>query len=131
MLTVRIISSPEEKEILHSVDESSFRLFDVDKIAWRSYVIVEEAGNVVGITAFTEQSIRYDAPTMGIGFIEVHEDHKGRGIGKLMASALVRHAKETGRAISNSSYEPEGKLYLRHVLHRETQAQQVQFFDVE
>jgi GNAT superfamily N-acetyltransferase len=56
--------------------------------------------------------------TLGVSFISTHDDYQNQGIAKKLVQALFEYARSLRKPISNSSYVPRGRAYLRHVMQR-------------
>ena len=72
---------------------------------------------IVGITSITNKSFRVE-DAVGVGFISTHKQFRNMGVATAMVKALFTHAELHGKAIANTPYEPEGKMYLEHVMQR-------------
>jgi GNAT superfamily N-acetyltransferase len=116
MFDTCILRDAADKALLRHQDlDDAFQFFDRERIPHRTYVAVLEEGRVVGLAALLESSGRHPG-ALGVGFIETHAHHRQRGIGKLLVEGLFQFARQEGKAIANTEYEPDGERYLKHLM---------------
>lgn len=99
------------------VDRGSIRFFNHGMIGCRTFIAVYHDQKIVGLASLTESSNWHDN-AIGVGYISTHKGYRKKGVAKLLVETLFNYAATTHRDISNTSYEPDGKLYLRHVMQR-------------
>lgn len=120
MFKTLVLRTRAEKAILREELEEEFFYFDRRVLNMRTYVVVLEKDEIVGMVALTENSMWADN-AFGVGFIETHAEHRQRGISKLLVDGLFRLARKDGKAISNTPYTPNGFEWLRPVMHEAAQ----------
>lgn len=105
-----------DKSIFRDVEDLEYLYYDM--LSHREVLAVfNEEGKPVGILIYVEKSF-YTPTAFGVGFVSVHKDFKGRGIGKMLVEKLFQLAKKQGKKIRPGYYEPEGSLYIKHVFDR-------------
>lgn len=117
-LTVRLLSTREEKSVLLTPGLTQrIRFLDHDLMAHRSFLVAFDKDEVVGVISLVMDSHRIPG-ALGVGFVSTHDDHRNRGVSKVLVKALFELAVHRNQAIANTSYEPEGELWLKHVMRR-------------
>jgi len=115
MFETRIMLAATDKVPLWDEDlNDAFVFFDRYLVQQRNYVAVLEEGRVVGLVGFTDTS---RCPgSLSLRFLETHENHRRRGIAKLLVDGLFQFARRQGVAIANTEYEPDGLLWLKPLM---------------
>lgn len=83
----------------------------------RTLLVAQLDQCIVGITSFHKNSFHIDN-AVGVGYVSTHVDYRNIGVATAMVKALFLQAQLQGKAIANTPYEPEGEIYLRHVMER-------------
>lgn len=132
MITTKTLVTREEKSQLKGRDQiPGFSLFYSDIVDHRVYVVAYLESRIVGIAQLIENSSRVPN-AVGIGFIETHTDFRNRGVAKALVDEIFSMAKRQGKNIANTTYEPEGELWLRGVMERVAgQTPEVNFYEAD
>jgi len=118
MFEIRVLRSREEKVLLRKPEmEDEFFFYDQQVLDMRTYVVVIEKDEVVGMVAVVDQSM-WVPNALGVGFVETKAEHRQRGISKLLIEGLFELARKDGKAISNTPYSPHGLQWLKPVMHK-------------
>lgn len=116
MFQTRVLRTRAEKAVLRNVEmEDDFFFFDMSVLDMRTYVVVMEKDEVVGMVAVVDESM-WVKNALGVGFVETKAEHRQRGISKLLVDGLFSLARNDGKAISNTPYSPNGFDWLRPVM---------------
>jgi GNAT superfamily N-acetyltransferase len=127
---IRILRTPSDKALLRKEQlADGFNFFDPKMVEHRTYVVVLEAGQPVGLAALVESSMRIPG-ALGVGYVETHRAHRQRGIAKLLVEGLFGYALESGKDIANTEYEPDGLKWLKPLMQSAAQrSHQVRLFE--
>lgn len=108
----------EKPEMAH------FQFFNPE--APRNYLVAKSNGKVVGLVCYVESS--FVAPhCYGIAYVETVL--KNQGIATQLCEKFFNKAKKLNKGIRATSYEPEGRLYLKKVLQRLSQEKEVELVE--
>lgn len=129
-LTVRLLRSREEKAPLAiPAQDEKIPFLGYDLLEHRCFLTAFQGEKVVGVVSLVMDSHRIPG-ALGVGFVSTHSDHRNQGVSRTLVQALFELACQRRQAIANTSYEPDGDRWLRHVMHRTAKAYpQVEFFE--
>lgn len=94
-----------------------FEPFQLEALDIRTLLVAQLDQCIVGITSFHKNSFRVEN-AVGVGYISTHTNYRNLGVATAMVKALFTQAQLQGKAIANTPYEPDGEIYLRHVMAR-------------
>lgn len=117
-LTVEFWQSTQEKAPLLApslTDQIPF--LGSDLVAHRAFLVALKQGEVVGVVSLVKDSFRIPG-ALGVGFISTHLRHQNAGVARALVKSLFELAASRKQAIANTSYEPDGDRWLRHVMTR-------------
>lgn len=117
MHTVKIIKSDNDKLIFNNTYHLGryIDFFSYDYVAHRNYIAVIDDGNIIGLAGFVDVSFRTPG-SIGVSFISTHGEFRNQGVSKLLIDGLFKYAQSLNLNISNTCYEPDGLLYLKHTM---------------
>jgi GNAT superfamily N-acetyltransferase len=116
MFDTHVLRTASEKALLlQGTLESDIPHFHRDVVSHRTYIAVFKEGNVVGLVGLVESSARV-TNAMGVGFISTHRSHLRQGVAKALVEGLFKFALQERKAIANTSYEPDGLLWLKPLM---------------
>ena len=118
MLSICVMREEKAKvPLLTQPLEKVIPFFDRNMVPHRTYLAALLRRQVVGLVALVESSSRVPG-ALGVGFISTHVEFLNQGISSQLARALFDFALDQKKAISMTAYEPDGEIWLRHVLQR-------------
>lgn len=90
-------------------------------------------GLIVGHVSYQypNKTLRNEGNMIWFSAISIDPDYKNRGIASQLVSESFKWVKDQGLYIYCSEYEPEGNLYLKNVLRRQSNELSLRFIDRE
>jgi len=97
---------------------SFFEPSQIEEVHHRSWIVAYDDVCIRGLIALRKES-GHIPNALGIGYISTHKKYLNQGIASLMVRSLFDYAKKLKKDIANTPYEPDGDIYLRHIMERE------------
>lgn len=132
-MSKRVVSLHQDQE--DKGYEKTFSLIGETLVYRRVYLAVDDDFDKTGFTLDDIWGIFTINPDsiwggVGIGVVQTHPSKKGMGVASALAREVFQYALASNKKVTNRSYEPEGQLYLKHVLHRIADELGVEFEDI-
>ncbi len=110
----------ENKRDVASLPYQYVAHFDPCFVKQRDYFLAYNEGIIVGMLIFRKETMWHDEG-MCLSVLSVLPAFKNKGVAKQLISAFADYVVQQGKkAVVVSSYEPEGKLYLKPLVEWET-----------